>query len=103
MEHANDDYAVAPVIEAPAEVVQNMRGRPTTARGELDMKGSDAVREVISVTRPWTFRVLGDYPDCSLDKLAVPPTLQSSIPPPGLSQDVDNVPCCGLGEQMVQG
>jgi hypothetical protein len=103
MEHANDDDAVAPVIEAPAEVVQNMRGRPATARSEFDMKGSDAVREVISITRPRTFRVLGDHPDRSLDKLAVPAALQSSILPPSLSQYVNNVLCCGLGELMVQG
>jgi hypothetical protein len=80
-----------------------MRRRPATAHGELDMKGSDAFREVISVTRPRTFRFLGDHPDRSLDKLAVPPTLQSSIPPPSLSQDVDDVLCCGLGELIVQG
>jgi hypothetical protein len=97
MEHANDDCAVAPVIEAPAEVVQNMRGRPATAGRELDMKGPDAVREVIPVARPRTFRVLGDHPDRSLDKLAIPPALPWSKLPPGFFQDVDNVLISGLG------
>jgi len=103
MKHAGDDHTFAPVIEAPAEVVENMRGRPTTARSELDMKRPDAVCEVISLTRPRTFRVLGDHPDRSLGKLAVPPALQSSKLPPSFSQDLDNVLCCGLGELMGQG
>ncbi len=103
MEDANDDHPVVPVIETPSEVVENMRGCPTTTRSEFDMKGPDAVCEVISLTRPRTFRVLGNDPDRSLDKLAVPPALQSSKLPPSLSQDVDNVLCCGLGELMVQG
>ena len=103
VEHANDDHAVAPIIEVPAEVVDNMRGRPTTARSELDMKGPEAACEVIPLTRPGTFRVLGDHPDRPVDKRAVPPALQSSKLPPRLSQDVNNVLCCGLGELMIQG
>ncbi len=103
MKYASDDHSVAPIIEVPAEVVDNMRGRPTAARSELDMKGSEAACEVISLTRPGTFRVLGDHPDRSVDKRAVPPALQSSKLPPRLSQDVKNVLCCGLGELMVQG
>jgi hypothetical protein len=103
MEHTNDDYTVAAIIEVPAEVVDNMRGRPTAARGELDVKGPEAACEVISLTRPWTFGVLGDHPDRPVDKGAVPPALQSSKLPPRLSQDVDNVLGRGLGELMVQG
>jgi hypothetical protein len=103
VEHANDDYAVAPIIELPAEVVDNMRGRPAPARREFDMKGSEAGREVISWTRPQTFGVLGDHPDRPVDKRAVSPALQPSKPPPRLSQDVNNVLRCGLGEVMVQG
>jgi hypothetical protein len=103
MKHASDDHSIGPIIEVPAEVVDNMRGRPTAARGELDMKGPEALCEVIPLTRPRTFRVLGDHPDRPVDKRAVPPALQSSKLPPRLSQDVDNVLCCGLGELMVQG
>ena len=102
-EHANDDYAIASIIEVPAKVVDNMRGRPAVAHSELDMKGPDAACEVISSTRPRTFRVLGDHPDRPVDKRAIPPTLQSSKLPPRLSQDVNNVLCCGLGELMIQG
>jgi hypothetical protein len=102
VEHTSDDYAFAPVIEGSAEVVENMRGRPATARREFDMKGSDPACEVISLARARTLRFLGDNPDRPLDKLAVPPSLQSSKLPPSLSQDVDNVLCCGLGELMVQ-
>jgi hypothetical protein len=103
MEDANDDHAVVPIIEPPAEVVENMRSRPTTARSKLDMKRPDADCEVISLTRSRTFRVLGNHPDRSLDKLAVPPALQPSELPPSLAQDVNNVLCCGLGEPMFQG
>ena len=103
VEHPNDDYAVAPIIEVPAEVVDNVRGRPTAARSELDMKGPEAACEVISLTRPRTFRVLGGHPDRPVDKGAVPPALQSSKLPPRLSQDVANILCCGVGELMVQG
>ena len=103
VKHADDDYTVAPIIEAPAEVVDDMRGRPTAARSELDMKGPEAACKLISLTRPGTFRVLGDHPDRPVDKRAVPPALQSSKLPPRLSQDVDNVLCRGLGELMVQG
>jgi hypothetical protein len=102
VEHANDDYAVAPIIEAPAEVVDNMRGRPTTARSELDMKGPETACKLIPLTRPRTFRVFGDHPYRPVDKRAVPPALQSSKLPSRLSQDVDNVLCCGLGELMIQ-
>ena len=102
VEHANDDYTIAPIIEAPAEVVDNMRGRATAARGEFDVKGPEAACEVISLTRPRTFGVLGGHPDRPADKGAVPPALQSSKLPPRLSQDVDNVLCCGLGELKVQ-
>ena len=79
-----------------------MRGRPATVRSELDMKGSDAVREVISVTRPRTFRVLGDHHTRSLDELGVPTALQSADLPPGLSQDVGKVVFCGPGEPIFQ-
>jgi hypothetical protein len=103
VKHADDDYTVAPIIEAPAEVVDDMRGRPTAARSELDMKGPEAACKLISLTRPGTFRVLGDHPDRPVDKRAVPPALQSSKLPPRLSQDVDNVLCCGLSELMIQG
>ena len=103
VEHANDDNAVAPIIEAPAEVVDSMRGRATAARGEFDVKGPEAACEVISLTRPRTFGVLGGHPDRPADKGAVPPALQSSKLPPRLSQDVDNVLCRSLGELMVQG
>ena len=41
MEHASDDYAFSPVIEVRAKVIENMRGRPTTARSQLNMKGPD--------------------------------------------------------------
>ena len=102
VEHANDDYTIAPIIEMPAEVVDNMRGRATAARSELNMKGPEAACEVISLTRPRTFGVLGGHPDRPVDKGAVPPALQSSKLPPRLSQDVDNVLCCGLGELKVQ-
>ena len=102
VEHPNDDYAVAPIIEVPAEVVDNVRGRPTAARRELDMKRPEADCKLISLTRPRTFRSLGDHPDRPVDKRAVPPALQSSKLPPRLSQDVDNVLCCGLGELMIQ-
>ncbi len=102
VEHANDDYTIAPIIEAPAEVVDNMRGRATAARGEFDVKGPEAACEVISLTRPRTFGVLGGHPDRPADKGAVPPALQSSKLPRRLSQDVDNVLCCGLGELKVQ-
>jgi len=37
MKHASDDHSIAPIIEVPAEVVDNMRGRPTAARSEFDM------------------------------------------------------------------
>jgi hypothetical protein len=103
VEHANDDNAVAPIIEAPAQIVDNMRSGTTAARSEFDMKGPEAVGEVISLTRPRTFRALGDHPDRPVDKRAVPPALQSSKLPPRLSQDVNNVLCCGLGELMIQG
>jgi hypothetical protein len=103
VEHANDDDAIVPIIEVPAEVVDNVRGRPTAARSELDMKGSEADCKVIPLTRPGTFRVLGAHPYRPVDKRAVPPALQSSKLPPHLSQDVNNVLCCGLGELMIQG
>jgi hypothetical protein len=102
VEHTSDDYAFAPVIEGSAEVIENMRGRPATARREFDMKGSDPACEVISLARARTLRFLGDHPDRPLDKLAVPPSLQSSKLSPSLSQDVDNVLCCDLGELMIQ-
>lgn len=103
VEHANDDYSVAPIIEVPAEVVDNMRGRATATRSEFDMKRPEAACELISLTRPRTFRVLGDHPDRPVDKHAVPLALQSSKLPPRLSQDVNDILCCGLGELMVQG
>jgi hypothetical protein len=102
MEHTNDDYTVAPIIEVPAEVVDNMRSGTTATRSELHMKGPEAACEVISLTRPRTFRVLGDHPDRPVDKRAVPPALQSSKLPPGLSQDVDKVLGCCLSELVVQ-
>src|SRR5437016_12657953 len=98
VEHANDDNAVAPIIEAPAEVVDNMRSGTTAARSELHMKGPETACEVISLTRPRTLGVLGGHPDRPVDKGAVPPALQSSKLPPRLSQDVNNVLYCGLGE-----
>jgi hypothetical protein len=97
MEHASDDHPFVPLGELPANVVENMRGRPTTARRELDMKGPDAGCELIPLTRAGTFRVLGDHSDCPRDQLAVPPALQSSELPPGLSQDVNDVLGRGLG------
>src|SRR6266851_7542463 len=73
MKHASDDHSITPIIEVPAEVVDNMRGRPTAARGELDMKGPEALCEVIPLTRPRTFWVLGNHSDRPVDKRAVPP------------------------------
>ena len=67
------------------------------------MKRPEADCKLISLTRPRTFRSLGDHPDRPVDKRAVPPALQSSKLPPRLSQDVDNVLCCGLSELMIQG
>ena len=93
MEHTNDDYTVAAITEVPAKVVDNMRGRPTAARGELDVKGPEANCEVISLTGARTFRVLSNQPDRPVDKGGVPPALQSSKLPSRLSQDVNNVPC----------
>src|SRR5262245_14858229 len=100
VEHANDDNAVTPIIEAPAEVVDNMRGGTLAARGEFHMEGSEPACEVISLTRPRTFRILGDHPERPVDKRAVPPALQASELPPRLSQDIDNILCCGVGELM---
>jgi hypothetical protein len=77
VENASDDYTFVPVIDGPAEVVENMRGRPTTARSELDMNGPDAGCEVVSLTRARTFRIFRDHLDRALDQLAVPPALQS--------------------------
>jgi hypothetical protein len=102
VENASDECTFVPVIEGPVEVVENMRARPATARSELDMKGPDPACEVISLARARTLRFLGDHPGRPLDKLAVPPSLRSSKLPPSLSQDVDNVLCCGVGELMVQ-
>jgi hypothetical protein len=75
VEHANDDYTIAPIIEVPAEVVDNMRGRATAPRGEFDVKGPEAACEVISLTRPRTFGFLGCHLDRPVDKDAVPPAL----------------------------
>jgi hypothetical protein len=102
VEQANDDNTVTPVIEVPAEVIDNMRSGTTAACSELHMKGSEAACEVISLTRPRTFWILGDHPDRPVDKRAVPPALQPSELPPRLSQDISYVLCCGLGELMVQ-
>jgi hypothetical protein len=103
VEHANDDYAIVPIIETPADIVKNMRCRPPTARSELGVEGSHTPCEVISLTRSRTFRVLGNHPDRPVDERAIPPALQSSKLAPRLTQDVNNVLCCGLGELMVQG
>jgi len=102
VEHASDDYAIAPIIEAPAEIVENMRCGTPPAGGELDMEGPDAVCKIIPLARARTLQVIGDHLDRPLNQLGIPLALQSTELPPGLSQDVHNVLCRGRGEPIFQ-
>jgi hypothetical protein len=103
VEHARDNQPRAPVIEISAQIVQNMRCSAPPACGKLDMEGSNATREVVSLTRPRAQRVLGNHLYRPLDERGVQPALQSAKLPRRTSQDVSNVLCCGLGELMIQG
>jgi len=103
VQHAGDDQPLAPVIEIPAEIVQNMRCGPSPACGTLDMERADPVRQLVSLTRPGAFRVLGNHPDRPLDERGVAPALQLPKLPGSGPQDVSNILCCSLGELMIQG
>jgi hypothetical protein len=72
VEHASDDYTIAPTIEAPTEIVEDMRCRAPPAGGELDMEGPDAAREIIPLPRARALRAVGHHLDRPLDQLGVP-------------------------------
>jgi hypothetical protein len=44
VEHTSDDHTLAPVIEVFPDIVKNMRGGSSTARGEFDMERAYAAR-----------------------------------------------------------
>jgi len=75
MEHSSNDYSGAAIIEATAEVIEDMGCSASASGSEFDVKGSDARRELIPLTRAASFRILGNHPNRLFDERGVIPAL----------------------------
>jgi len=101
MQEPRDDNALAPVIEASPQVVDDMCGGAAAPGGDFDVKGPDPRREIFPLTRAGAIRLLGDHLDRSFDERRILLPLCWPELPRGLSQNIGDVGRSSLGQSIA--